>query len=245
MNMKKHSLFFMAALALLTTGCSVYQPQVVDIPLIDHAGETSVNASAGISMWYTPTVGVTASHGFNDWLAGQAFVSYSFSSAHTHVAAGYYKRLGEKARLECYGGMGFGGYWPDKTTDDLAQDTTEHYDFTLKGHYLLPFVQVNFGWRDLANKHIDIGFGLKTGAYLPDFVYHRFSYEGAWLPEYDEHYTTPNLLLEPQLQIGLGNERFKYTLRLGVAFLSDMLRNDGTKFTYDIFTISNGLVFRF
>ena len=109
MNMKKHSLFFMAALALLTTGCSVYQPQVVDIPLIDHAGETSVNASAGISMWYTPTVGVTASHGFNDWLAGQAFVSYSFSSAHTHVAAGYYKRLGEKARLECYGGMGFGG----------------------------------------------------------------------------------------------------------------------------------------
>ena len=194
-------------------------------------------------MGFLPTVGITASHGFNDWLAGQAFVSYSFISVHSSVAAGYYRRLGEKARLECYGGIGYSGYWTDKTADDLAQDTTKNYLSMTKGHYWLPYVQMNFGWRGLANNHIDIAFGLKTGAYLPDFTYHRYVKPGFWLSEYEARYLTPNLLLEPQLQFGVGNERLKYTVRLGVAFINNMMHGNSSCFSYDIFTVSTGLVF--
>ena len=60
-------------LSLMVTSCTVYHPQAVDIPLINHSGDTRIDASVGASMWATLdaiNLNATASHGFNDWLTG-------------------------------------------------------------------------------------------------------------------------------------------------------------------------------
>lgn len=229
-------------LAALAASCSIYHPQAVDIPLIEQPNETRIDASAGLSFWLLPdaiTFGVTASHGFNDWLCGQVHANYGGKdNYYLQAAPGGYLRVGEKAVLEGYVGMGYGG-----AGYSGENDTAAYYQY--KGNYLLPFAQVNFGWRHLGP--FEIGFGLKSGVLQPKYEYHRFKSDGTEDLERFRSYDVSNLLLEPQLQMRLGGEHVMFTLRLSYAWLSDLLNEDSSSnnFTYDFFTISSGLNFRF
>lgn len=246
--MKNNRLHLAAVLlALLSAGCSIYHPQTVDIPLINHAGDTRLDVAVGMSTWLLPdvvTVGATVSHGFNDWLAGQAHINYGGDNVYGQVAPGAYLPLGEHGLLEGYIGMGLGGSWHDRSqpTNDTAV-----YSYDYKGRFSVPFGQVNIGWHDLTGAHIDLALGLKAGTYLPSYAYNRYESLEATEPSSTERYVTPSALLEPQLQFRIGGEMAKFCLRLSYAWLSDFYAENGSNshFTTDLFTLSAGVNFTF
>ena len=237
-----------AALSLALTGCTVYHPQAVDIPLINHAGDTRLDASLSMSAWIIPdafNLNATVSHGFNDWFSGQAHLNYGGDNFYGQVAPGAYFPLGTHSVLELYAGYGFGG------VDRENGDDSENYndgspsrktsDFS--GRYHLPFLQANFGWHDLTKAHLDIGFGLKAGAFLPDFEYHAYDENGAEILSKRETYNTDNFLLEPQIMFRLGGESVRFGVKVGVAILSDWVNDDARGMIYDFVTASVGLTF--
>lgn len=244
--MKRFAYLFALMATMFFAGCSIYHPQAVDIPLINHAGDARVDVAAGVSTWIFPdvvTFGGTVSYGVTDWLAVQGHVNYGGENIYVQAAPGAYLTMGEHGVLEGYAGFGFGSSWHDGHTSGSDADTSAYYAYS--GHFNLPFVQANIGLRDLGAAHIDLAFGLKGGAYMPDFRYDRYNADGELLPDRSVSYRNTNLLLEPQLQFRIGGERVKYSLRLSFAWLSNLMQNGGERFTSDFFTISNGLTFSF
>ena len=243
--MKKVLSFLSVAtlLAVMSVGCSIYHPQAVDIPLINHQGDLRVDANASASVFvFIPdamNINLTGSYGFNNWLAGQAHINYGFENYYAHLAPGAYLPLGEHGLLEGYAGLGVGGAW--------RRDTSSYYDY--HGHYNLPFAQVNIGCHDLTGAHIDFAFGFKTGVYMPDFEYNDYDANGVRHLENCYRYTNPSLLLEPQLMFRVGSEHVKFCLRGSFTWLSDMMGTDNSgnshNFTSDLFTVGAGLNFSF
>lgn len=240
------SLLFLAA--FVAAGCSVYHPQAVNIPLVSHRGDAQVDLSAGLSTWVLPdvvTLNATASYGITDWLAAQAHANYGFENAYGQLALGAYRRLGSHGVVEGYLGFGYGGAWREgvSTSSDDADDQAagvKKYDYS--GHFLLPFLQGNIGWRDLTGAHIDLAFGFKVGSYRPDFDYRSYDSDGTLVASRSHPYTSPSLLLEPQLQFRIGGDHLKWNLRLGFAILPDF-ETSAHNLTYDWFTLSSGLTF--
>lgn len=239
----------MAAVLLLATGCSIYHPQAVDIPLINHAGDTRVDASLAMSTWVLPdvmTFNATASYGFTDWLAGQVHINYGGENFYTQLAPGAYLPLGENGLLEGYAGLGMGGAWRKPAS---ASDTASNYTYDYRGRFMVPFGQVNIGWHDLTGAHIDLALGVKAGAYLPSFRYREYDSDGALLPNECCTYSAPSFLFEPQLVFRIGSETVKFCLRASFAWLSDIEggHTSGTsnRFTSDLFTLSAGVNFSF
>ena len=175
------------------------------------------------------------------WLALQGHINYGGDNIYAQAAPGAYLPLGEHAVLEGYVGYGVGSSWREANASDTSGSGTYSYS----GHFTLPFGQVNIGWHDLSRAHIDLAFGLKGGAYMPDFQYNRYDADGVRMPERCSHYSTPNMLLEPQLQFRIGGEHVKYCLRLSFAWLSDLYNNGGDHFTADFLTLSNGFTINF
>ena len=247
MKKRMRYVFLSAVLSLTVTSCTVYHPQAVDIPLINHAGDTRVDAAMSVSMWVIPDAvnfNATVSHGFNDWFTGQAHVNYGGDNYYAQVAPGYYLPLGGKSVFEVYAGYGFGGV--DRTNERDSKDyedgsSRKSSDFS--GRYHLPFVQANIGWHDLLKSHFDIGFGLKTGAFLPDYEYHAYDENGDEILSRRETYNTTNLLIEPQLMLRIGGEKVRFSLKLGVALMSDWMNDDANGMIYDFVTGSVGLTF--
>ena len=114
------------------------------------------------------------------------------------------------------------------------------------GHYHLPFVQLNVGLHDLLSSKLDLGVGLKVGGFLPDYQYHKFDSDGVEDLSKYEHYTTSNLLLEPQVMLRFGAPSFKFNVKVGVAWLSDFLNDsNNAHMIYDFVTASCGFTFSF
>lgn len=240
--------FFILVLAtLVATGCSIYHPQSVDIPLINHEGDSRLDVSASLSATVFPdvlTVGATYSYGINDWLAAQAHINFGGSNAYGQLAPGAYLPLGEHGLLEGYAGVGFGGMWMSEPAKEFSFDTASQDQYLLRGTFVVPFVQANIGVHDVGKVHFDAALGLKAGAYLPAIDYLRYS-DGVHVEGQDYRYSTANLLFEPQLMLRLGGERTRWNLRVSYAWLSDMMQGGGNHFIYDLFTVSTGLTFAF
>ncbi len=252
-NMIVRRLMAFVALATMAAGCSIYHPQAVDIPLINHAGDTRVDASASVSALVFPdaiNVNATLSHGFTDWLAGQVHVNYGGENFYTQLAPGAYLPLGEHGLLEGYAGVGFGSVWrqQEKTvTTDTSSYT--YIDYEYSGRFTVPFGQVNIGWHDLTGAHIDLALGVKAGGYMPNFNYRDYGSDGALRPDGSFSYSTPSLLLEPQLVFRIGSETAKFCLRGSFTWMSDFMGDNTSgnshNFTIDIFTLSAGVNFSF
>lgn len=235
---------------MAVSSCSIYHPQAVDIPLINHADDVRVDASLGLSTWVIPdvfTLNATASYGFNDWLAGQAHFNYGGDNLYAQLAPGAYFPLSENAVVETYVGLGLGGAWRDNISSSHANenDTTIFHQYGYSGNFFLPFAQANIGWHDLTAAHIDLAFGLKLGAYLPDFDYKKYDDKGNLIAGSDQTYNTANFLVEPQFLFRIGGERMKFNVKVGFNWLSDIFGSDSYSgpFTADLFTISTGFTF--
>lgn len=241
--MKK--LLFFAATLFSLTGCSVYHPQAVDIPLINHPGDARIDLSAAMSYWIVPdaiTANLTASYGFNDWLTGQVHANFGGDNYYGQIAPGFYIPLGQKSVFETYIGIGYGGGWRDNVDHENSSGASSNYSFS--GHYLLPFVQGDIGWHDLTRLNIDLAFGLKVGGFKPDYDTYDVNANGDEISGTRDTYTKNNLLLEPQVMLRLGGEHMKLNFRVGFAWLSDLAKDkSSTKFVYDPVTASLGLTF--
>ena len=234
---------------LLATGCSIYHPQAVDIPLINHAGDSRVDVAVAASTWLLPdvvTVNATMSYGVTDWLASQVHFNYGGENYYAQVAPGAYLPLGEHGLLEGYAGVGIGSAWRQRQERN-AGDSVGSASYEYNGHFTVPFGQVNIGWHDLTGANIDLAIGFKVGAYQPRFSYRRYDADDNLIPEQCVNYTTPNLLLEPQLVFRIGGESVKFCLRGSFAWLSDLNsdESESTHFTADLFTLSAGVNFSF
>lgn len=241
----------LASVSLMAASCSIYHPQAVDMPLINHRGDVRLEADASMSAWITPdamNLNLTASTGITDWLAGQVHINYGGDNAYMQVAPGAYLNLSENAVLEGYAGFGYGGVWRDSEGSSSRKDgeSSSSRSHSYSGYYRLPFVQANIGWHDLGAAHFGFAFGMKAGAYMPNFEYHEFNSNGEPIASRYEHYTMGNLLLEPQVQLTLGGEHVRWVARLGFAWLSDVDAGEGsTTFMNDWITVGTGLQFSF
>lgn len=239
--------FLSALLSLTVTSCTVYHPQAVDIPLINHEGDTRLDVNISASTWIlidAINVNATLSHGFNDWLAGQVHLNYGGDNYYAQVAPGYYLPLGAKSVVELYAGYGFGGVDRESKDDSKTyEDGSVRKSSDFSGHFHLPFVQANFGWHDLTPVHIDFALGLKAGAFLPDYQYHAYDENGDEILSRRETYNTNNFLLEPQLMLRLGGSKVRFSLKVGVAIMSDWFNDEANGMIYDFATASAGLTF--
>lgn len=232
---------------VLLSGCSIYHPQAVDIPLINHQGDLRVDASLGVSSFIIPdiySINVTGSYGISSLFSAQVHANFGGNCYYFQAAPGIYFPLGAKSVFETYVGVGHGGSWADnlEPEDDVSNASNNDYNFD--GRFLLPFLQANFGWHDLGRIHFDFAIGLKAGIYMPDYNYYELDSNGNRIASSEQAYTSSQFLFEPQLRFRFGSEKLKFGLSFGFAWLGDM--NDGENsynFYYDPFTVSAGVTF--
>ena len=226
-----------AALMIMTASCIAYRPQVVEVPLIDEKGELQVNGSVGLSAPFGDAyLGTTVTYGATDWLAVQAHGNWNVSlGGYGQLSAGAFKTW-DKAVLEGYIGYGVGGNkWNSSKSD-------RH----VKAMYHLPYGQVDFGWKGLANGRIDVGLALKGGMIMPTVNDRQWN-------ETTNTYETkttkdPVGLLEPQIFFRAGGKHLKWTMNIGYCQLWGTNGNQpfgDAAVMYMPFTINMGLSYDF
>lgn len=242
----RRALLTLAAVVLLAS-CTVYHPQAVDIPLIHEQGDLRVDANANLSSYIilpdNINANLTVSYGLTDHVALQAHANYGTGNAYGQAAAGLYWPVGERFVVETYGGFGIGSAWYDGTNNDYDadDDSRSHKTYRYGGHYTLPFIQANAGWHNLADGHIEVGFGLKTGAFLPDYDYRQYDADGNEQVDRHTHLDGGRFLVEPQLMARFGGDKIKFSLHMGFTLMAPELEGN---FGHDFLTLGAGLNFK-
>jgi len=222
--------FMLFLIILFITGCSLYNPQTVDIPLINKRNDLRIDA--GISSMISAHT--TISYGLTKKIAVQTFGS--IGSDHTYYfqgAVGYFKTFGNNKVMEIYTGMGHG----------YSYCYNDANPGSLYGNYNLYFTQVNYGKIDGHFAHMDYGLSLKVGymhSSLTDQNYYgNYSDSGPFITYNDE-----NLAMEPSAFLRLGGERLKFSLQLGSCGIYKFTNKDN-HLPYSYINLGLGLNYRF
>lgn len=234
----KRILLWVIATAMVCS-CSVYHPQMADVPLIIHQGDGHVEASSSVDWWGLPSSmegNLSASYGITNWLAVQAFGSSDFQkSAYGQAALGLYRPFG-RAVIELYGGYGKGQFF----------GPADHNGWKQSGDYQIGYGQLDFGWVGLLDGHLDIGLGMKAGVMHPNISEwkEKTDEEGTLTISNEKQYLDKHFLLEPQLMMRTGGEHLKFTLHVGCCELTPM-KKDAESVFYTPLSISAGINYRF
>lgn len=181
----------------LMTGCNIYFPQVVDLPMLEQQGDLRLDASADIFV-----VGgrATATYAVTNHFGIQASGILSTLGWASQGAAGFYTTRGHQI-YEIYAGFSGG-----------ESSRSGIFNMRTWGDFNTYFLQADYGWTRLANNHIDLGFGLKSG-YI----------EGTYWVQRDDnlpnHYPQSSLFIEPTLTFRVGWQHLKFTLGAGLSFM--------------------------
>jgi hypothetical protein len=216
---------------IILSGCSIYTPQTIDIPLISEKKE--LRADAGIS--FKELFYCTLSYGLTDNIALQTYFNRSFDSRFfMQNAFGIYRNSGINRVLELYSGFGFG------------RTETGNHDIPtkLKGNYQLYFLQLNMGKIRCRFANADLGFGIKAGYLHSDLD--DLNYFTRYQPYYGtyEVLTANNLLLEPAAFIRIGGEKLKFSLKLGSCLHYQLTMRD-KQLPFDFWNLGLGVNYRF
>ena len=199
-------------ISLLMSGCIVYHPQAVDIPLISKKNDLRVDA--GISI--LPSAQATVSYGLTQKIAIQGFGSYGTDdSYYFQGAAGLYKNKGNNKVLEVYSGLGVG--YGDAYRDSNPGD--------LMGNYQLYFAQLNYGKISSETSNLEMGFGIKTGYLHSDLSDQNYYYKYPQNASFDT-YHDESILLEPAGFIRLGSGKLKFSVKLGTTLIYKFTHTD-------------------
>ncbi|MDH5400416.1 MAG: hypothetical protein OEX02_19840 [Cyclobacteriaceae bacterium] len=199
------------AMSAIFTGC-VYHPQTVDIPLINHKKDLSIDAglSSGIS------VHGSVAYGLTEHIALQAFGSYGPDENHYFQGAvGVFKSFENNKIAELYSGYGYG----------YGDAYLDAHPGNLYGNYQQYFVQMNFGSLSSSDRAADFGFGLKTGLFRSNFTdrnFYSLNFDGSQYSTYKDN----SLLLEPGLFTRLGANRMKFTIKAGTCLMYKFTNRD-------------------
>ena len=215
-------------LSALFSSCVMYHPQSVDIPLIRHQNDLQVEGAISISPYpySSPTLNATATYSFNKWGAVQAHINTDgYTELYLQTAFGSYLPIKQHYVIEGYTGYGFGF---SKTTTSLFGK-----DITISGIYHCPFLQFNTGWVGLAKEHIDLGIGIKSSCFVPNF---------SEIKKNDEVLYHKKIcpLIEPQIFIRFGGKKLKGSLRVGYCTFFNM-----GNFDYSPINVSLGMTYKF
>ena len=200
---------------LLFNGCSIYNPQTTDIPLIKEKKELRIDG--GISI--LPAINGTVSYGLNDKVAIQASGNFSITGYLLSSAVGLYKfNQSNNWTKELYGGFGY-GYAYDADYD-------YYHSGKLYGNYQIYYVQGNIGRRDIKLKFLEYAFGLKLGLinthlYVND-VYTRTGQRP--LQKYNEL----GAFIEPVISIKLGGERLMFNIKPSYCYMKKIISTNNT-----------------
>jgi hypothetical protein len=231
--MNRYRFFLSATLAiiLIISGCApVYIPNTTNAPLFSNRGELLVAGFGGTNGYDAQFAYAITDH--VAMIANGSFQSKSDSSAldryHKHLfgelGAGYYTKLGDRARFECFGGYGLG---QAETGYDYTFFT--HNSGVVKGMYERYFIQTDFGISSTFDV-VTSGISLK-GSYVNFF---KFS---SGLEEI--HESRSNMYFEPAVFIRVGWKYIKFQFQFG----GSILTNENPAFNHQPFMLSGGLVF--
>ena len=201
-KLKKHLLFSMVVICVLTTSCTYY-PRLTSIPLIKEKGDTRIEG--GVSV-YSPSIQASFSHGATDNIAIQVAASVGLDNDfYTHGAIGLYKNKQERNVMELYGGVAYGhGFAVSGSTGG-----------SLGGNFQLYFAQFNYGNIEKKSANKEWGFGLKTGylsSKMTDEEYFSIDYpQNEPFPDY----TFNGFVAEPTVFLRFGREKLKFNMALG------------------------------
>ncbi len=232
-----------AMLSSLATSCIMYHPQAVDIPLMQHKGDTRIDANFSMTSLFQPAFNVTGTYAFSDWGAGQLHVNWNGNkNVYLQGAFGTYNASWGKYVLEGYAGYGFGysSYEPLSNDDDNSSNSNKDNSSTdlsitslYEGTYQKAFLQFNTGWAGLLNGCFDIGVGLQGAYFIPNFS--QTMTDGK-----KTTFDTPTPMIEPQFLMSIGSPNLKVSLKIGFcAFLGE------ADFGYEPLNVGLGLNYRF
>jgi hypothetical protein len=215
--------------SLIASGCSVYHPHMVDIPLINKKKDVRFDAGVSTVLLFHGTF----SYGITKNIAIQTFGSFGESQKYyVHQAIGYFNNLGNNKVMEVYAGYGYG-------YGDAYNDANPG---ALSGNYSLYFTQFNFGKIDCKSSHTDIGFGIRTGFMHSNFTDTGF-YE-RYYPPASYPLTDDSFILEPNAFLRFGGEKFKLSLKLGTCLIYKFTNKDKS-LPYNMINLGLGFNYSF
>jgi hypothetical protein len=206
----KQALYLISVLFL--TSC-VYQPTLVDIPLISQKHELRLDAGVSI----VPSVNATVSYGLTDKIAVQAYTNTNtYDSYYLQAALGYYKKIANNRVMEIYGGFGSG----------YGNANNDSNPGTLSGNYQSYFTQFNVGSINGRFAHMESGIGLKTGLLHSNL--HDMNYYNNGLPATTSinNYIDNSLLFEPTCFFRFGGEHLKVSFKIGGCWMYKFTNTD-------------------
>jgi len=231
-------LFLTLALSGTMSSCIMYHPHTTSLPLLHEKGEMQLEGtlSASAPLLVAPAVNASFAYAPTSFLGTQAAVSFTdLNSLYVQLQAGTYKRF-DRAIVEWYLGYGNGSSYGGKNT------TVNNQTYYVDGFYQLPYTQLNFGWRDLAEGALDIGFGVKGGLLLPEWDKIEVMSDG--IETIAESHTDRHGLIEPQLMVRFGFQKVKFTVNVSYAYLTDWPK-ENNYFNYERFGLGLGVNWMF
>jgi hypothetical protein len=190
---------------LYITGCTVYMPQPIIVPLFSNKHEFQANLSTSI----IPSVSSSIAYSPLKHIGVQAYGLIAPDKIHYYQASGgYYWKSGSGMTMEIYGGFGAGQGMIVKNSDNS----------TLSGDYSVSFLQYNLGQTGLSSKNIDYGFAIKAGmceATITDKGYYDITVLNPIINV--NHY----YLIEPSAFIRFGKKKLRTGIQLnGASFIN-------------------------
>ncbi len=211
------------------SGCFVYTPQLVDVPLIEKKHDIRLDGgvSSMLSAHGTATYGL--SNKFAVQVAGNREPDYKY---YCQAAGGYYKKFSEHGVFEVYTGFGFGygNAYNFDTEDSLF----------LRGYYQVYFAQFNIGKVHCDFANTDFGFSLKGGL-LNSYLYaHNYYVLDDGTRELNSFNVDNSLLIEPTAFVRFGGQKLKFRIIAGACLL-DKLTNKERGIYYNNFNVGLGV----
>lgn len=219
---------------LSVASCSIYHPQMIDIPLLEEKKDLRIDANVSIDPFIQPAINATVSYGITNHFAVQGGADITSGTAwYLQGALGYFTPLPNKMVIEAYAGFGYGmGDTETRKQTDTTIFNPTHY----MGQHNQYFAQVNWGFTNLTKAHIDVGLGFKGGLFQTNL-------HNIWLDDQTINRIHGNyLLIEPVAFIRLGGEKVKFKIQVGYCQLFDTKKMD-IPYTYMPFSVGVGANF--
>jgi hypothetical protein len=178
------------------SACTVYHPQMVDIPLINKKKELSIDG--GIS--FDPAAYGTISYGLTDMIAFQCNGNFLSKERYSFLGAvGLYRSFDRQRVGELYAGGGYG-------YADISNDANAGRLF---GNYHQYFIQANYGKRGKTEYGIGFRAGLIFSSLTDENYYDYSSATGPYV-----HHNDKNLVVEPSIFWRTGTRKIKFSVKL-------------------------------
>ena len=198
----------MVAAAMLTTGCAVYNGTSTDIPLFQEKGELQVEAAfvpLGVTPIYLLPIPYRGTVSYS--LTDEVGISASVDALRQTVQAmgGIYRPVDRRFVWELYGGLALG----------RGENSNPENNFSYTGRYMMPFVQVDCGWRDLTRwMHLDVAFALRAGGIFGQTEYTEYGWDeySTWVVQQDS-FRGLRPMLEPSMEVRFGWSDLKFNVR--------------------------------